>query len=79
MSHYLVQQIEAIANIEIHPHTEVAGGEGEKHLQRLILRDNRTDALTTVRRVVAFRLHRSRTAHAMAGRRRLPATSGDSC
>lgn len=48
MSHYLVQQIEAVTNIEIHSHTEVAGSEGEKHLQRLILRDNRTDALTTV-------------------------------
>ncbi|MET7619134.1 FAD-dependent oxidoreductase [Streptomyces sp. NPDC005408] len=47
MSHYLVQQIEAHPNIEVHPHTEVAGGEGEMHLQRLILRDNRTGAVTT--------------------------------
>ncbi|MFE7777122.1 FAD-dependent oxidoreductase [Streptomyces sp. NPDC057445] len=48
MSHYLVQQIEALTNIEIHPYTEVAGSEGERHLQRLILRDNKADAHSTV-------------------------------
>lgn len=47
MSHYLIQQIESIPNIQVHPHTEVAGGEGESHLERLLLRDNRTDAVTT--------------------------------
>ncbi|MFI1393386.1 FAD-dependent oxidoreductase [Streptomyces sp. NPDC020681] len=47
MSHYLVQQIDDIANIQVHPHTEVAGGEGEGHLERLILRDNRTGTVTT--------------------------------
>ncbi|WUG04926.1 FAD-dependent oxidoreductase [Streptomyces sp. NBC_00467] len=48
MSYYLVQQISAIDNIEVHPHTEVTGGEGDTHLQRLTLRDNRTgDVVTT--------------------------------
>lgn len=47
MSHYLIQQIDSIPSIQVHPHTEVAGGEGESHLERLVLRDNRTDALTT--------------------------------
>ncbi|MGP3926911.1 FAD-dependent oxidoreductase [Streptomyces sp. 8N616] len=47
MSHYLVQQIDGCANIKVHPHTEVTGGEGEKHLQRLTLRDNRTGNTTT--------------------------------
>lgn len=47
MSHYLVAQIESIANILVHPHTEVAGGEGDQHLERLMLRDNSTGAVTT--------------------------------
>lgn len=48
MSYYLVQQISAIDTIEVHPHTEVTGGEGDRHLQRLTLRDNRTgDVVTT--------------------------------
>lgn len=47
MSHYLIEQIDGIASIEVHAHTEVAGGEGEMHLQRLMLRDNRTGAVTT--------------------------------
>ncbi|MFD7444848.1 FAD-dependent oxidoreductase [Streptomyces sp. NPDC059909] len=48
MSHYLIQQIEAIPNIEIHPCTEVAAGDGEGHLERLTLRDNRSGSDTTV-------------------------------
>ncbi|WP_328681402.1 FAD-dependent oxidoreductase [Streptomyces sp. NBC_00322] len=47
MSHYLIQQIDSIPSIQVHPHTEVAAGEGESHLERLVLRDNRTDAVTT--------------------------------
>jgi thioredoxin reductase (NADPH) len=37
MSQYLIDQIEATANIEVHPLTEVSRGEGEEHLERLIL------------------------------------------
>ncbi|MGI8331822.1 FAD-dependent oxidoreductase [Actinomadura scrupuli] len=48
MSHYLIEQIEAIDNIEVHPHTEVAAGEGQEHLERLILRDPRSGETRTV-------------------------------
>jgi thioredoxin reductase (NADPH) len=48
MSHYLIEQIEAIDNIEVYPHTEVAGGEGEEHLERLTLRDPRSGDTRTV-------------------------------
>ncbi|UUN30471.1 FAD-dependent oxidoreductase [Streptomyces sp. FIT100] len=47
-SHYLIQQIEAVPTIEVHPYTEVAAGDGEKHLQQLTLRDNRSGEPTTV-------------------------------
>jgi thioredoxin reductase (NADPH) len=39
MSQYLVDQIEAMPNIEVHPFTEVCRGEGEEHLERLTLID----------------------------------------
>ena len=48
MSHYLVQQIEAIENITVRPCTEVTGGEGDGHLERLVLRDNATGQIDTV-------------------------------
>jgi thioredoxin reductase (NADPH) len=38
MSHYLVQQVEAAANIEVRLQTEVVGGSGDDWLQRLRLR-----------------------------------------
>ncbi|MFI6519260.1 FAD-dependent oxidoreductase [Spirillospora sp. NPDC050679] len=38
MSSYLIDQIAAIGNIEVHPHTSVAGGAGDDHLERLTLR-----------------------------------------
>ncbi|MGA4990165.1 FAD-dependent oxidoreductase [Nonomuraea bangladeshensis] len=37
MSHYLIEQIAAIPNIEVHLETEVAGGGGDGHLERLTL------------------------------------------
>ncbi len=37
MSHYLIEQIAAIPNIEVHLETEVAGGDGTGHLERLTL------------------------------------------
>jgi thioredoxin reductase (NADPH) len=40
MSHYLIEQLAGIANIEVHPCTEVVGGSGDGHLQRLSLRHN---------------------------------------
>ncbi|MBX6383428.1 MAG: FAD-dependent oxidoreductase [Microbispora sp.] len=48
MSRYLIDQIEAIPSIEVHPRTQVAGGEGRDHLERLILCDGRTGRTTTV-------------------------------
>ncbi|GIH11128.1 fused response regulator/thioredoxin-disulfide reductase [Rhizocola hellebori] len=42
MSQYLVDQIEAIENIAVHPFTEVCRGEGADHLERLWLRDAQT-------------------------------------
>jgi thioredoxin reductase (NADPH) len=38
MSHYLIEQLAGIANIQVHTCTEVAGGAGEEHLERLTLR-----------------------------------------
>ncbi|KAB8187553.1 response regulator [Nonomuraea phyllanthi] len=37
MSHYLIEQIAAIPSIEVHLQTEVVGGEGDGHLERLRL------------------------------------------
>ncbi|MFI9638562.1 FAD-dependent oxidoreductase [Micromonospora sp. NPDC051925] len=42
MSSYLIQQLDRIDRIVVHPHTEVAGGEGDEHLERLRLRDTRS-------------------------------------
>lgn len=48
MSHYLIEQIEGIDNIEVHPCTHVVAGSGDGHLERLTLRDEATDATRTV-------------------------------
>jgi thioredoxin reductase (NADPH) len=48
MSQYLIEQIERIDNIEVHPRTEVVRAEGDGHLERLILRDPRTGDTRTV-------------------------------
>ncbi|KAA9377007.1 response regulator [Microbispora cellulosiformans] len=48
MSRYLIDQIEGIANIEVHPNTEVVGGEGRDHLERLTLCDRRSGRVATV-------------------------------
>ncbi|MFF3852912.1 FAD-dependent oxidoreductase [Micromonospora sp. NPDC002575] len=42
MSSYLIDQLDRIDRIAVHPHTEVVAGAGEEHLQRLTLRDTRT-------------------------------------
>jgi thioredoxin reductase (NADPH) len=39
MSEYLVRQVEATANIELRPGTELVGGGGDGRLEQLILRD----------------------------------------
>jgi thioredoxin reductase (NADPH) len=48
MSQYLVDQIEAIDEISVHPFTEVCRSEGDEHLERLTLLDNRTGQTRTV-------------------------------
>jgi thioredoxin reductase (NADPH) len=39
MSHYLVQAVDATPNLAVRTATKVAGGGGEIHLERLVLRD----------------------------------------
>ncbi|MFD7861995.1 FAD-dependent oxidoreductase [Streptomyces sp. NPDC057682] len=48
MSRYLIDQIDAVDTIEVHPWTEVSDGAGDGHLMELTLRDNRTGAERTV-------------------------------
>jgi len=48
MSHYLVQQVQAAPNIDVRVRTEVVGGGGDGHLERLVLRDRDTGADETV-------------------------------
>jgi len=48
MSHYLIQQIEAIDNVEVRCCTEVVGGSGDDHLEKLTLRNNATGESETV-------------------------------
>ncbi|MEO3745746.1 FAD-dependent oxidoreductase [Plantactinospora sp. B5E13] len=49
MSHYLIEQIERIDNIEVHPHSEVVGGSGTEHLEELVICDNRVGRQRTVK------------------------------
>ena len=39
MSKYLIEQLASLDAIEVHPRTEVVGGRGTEHLERLTLRD----------------------------------------
>lgn len=48
MSDYLVRQIELTENIAVRVRTEVVGGDGDGHLERLVLRDNTTGEEETV-------------------------------
>jgi thioredoxin reductase (NADPH) len=48
MSHYLVQQIETIPNIQVRTCTQVVAGSGDEHLETLTLRDNTTGATEVV-------------------------------
>ncbi|WP_329425222.1 FAD-dependent oxidoreductase [Streptosporangium sp. NBC_01495] len=38
MSHYLIEQISRIPNIEVHTETEVVGAEGDGHMERITLK-----------------------------------------
>jgi thioredoxin reductase (NADPH) len=48
MSQYLISQIEATENIELHPCTEIVAGDGTQHLEHLTLRDLNTGQTSTV-------------------------------
>ncbi|MEO3809045.1 FAD-dependent oxidoreductase [Sphaerisporangium sp. B11E5] len=48
MSSYLVDQIAAIPNIEVHPHTQVVGAGGGEHLETLSLCDPRSGQVREV-------------------------------
>jgi thioredoxin reductase (NADPH) len=48
MSYYLIQQIEAIDNISVRYCTDVVEAHGEKHLERITLRDKNTGETETV-------------------------------
>ncbi len=48
MSHYLIQQIEAVPNIKVRTCTEVVEAHGTKHLERLTLRDANTGEISEV-------------------------------
>ncbi|TCB90704.1 response regulator [Micromonospora zingiberis] len=44
MSRYLIDQLDRVEQVTVHPYTEVVGGAGGEHLQQLTLRDSRTGA-----------------------------------
>ncbi len=48
MSQYLIDQIQEIDNIEVHPHSQVVSAEGDDHLERLSLCDPRSGQVRTV-------------------------------
>src|SRR6185312_16690533 len=48
MSRYLIDQLERIDRITVHPHTAVVGAGGQGHLQQLNLCDTRTGQARTV-------------------------------
>jgi thioredoxin reductase (NADPH) len=54
MSEYLIRQIEATANITVLLNTEIIDGDGDGHLEGLVLRDNPTGATRTVEAAALF-------------------------
>jgi thioredoxin reductase (NADPH) len=48
MSHYLIQELEAVSNLTVRYHTEVASAEGNDRLEALVLRDLNTSVATRV-------------------------------
>ncbi|MEV8392630.1 MULTISPECIES: FAD-dependent oxidoreductase [unclassified Streptomyces] len=48
MSNYLIEQINDIDHIVVHPWTEAVGGKGDGHLQQITLRDVRSGATDSV-------------------------------
>ncbi len=48
MSHYLIQQLDRLGGVTVRANTVVERAEGERHLERLVLRDTKTDEQETV-------------------------------
>jgi thioredoxin reductase (NADPH) len=48
MSRYLIQRLEEEPRISVRPYTEVVGLEGQERLERLVIRDVRTDRTETL-------------------------------
>jgi len=48
MSAYLIDQLDRIDHVTVHPYTEVVAGDGDDHLERLTLRDTRSGDTRTV-------------------------------
>jgi thioredoxin reductase (NADPH) len=48
MSHYLIRQIKATANVRVRPHTDVVDGGGDGRLEYVVLRDRSADRVETV-------------------------------
>ena len=72
MSYYLIKQLEEIDNIAVRTRTEVVEAQGDEHLQRLVLRSNDTGQQEIVDSRPDVHLHRRRTTHGVARRRRRP-------
>ena len=56
MSHYLVREVKATPNVEVHVRTEVVGGGGDGRLQELVLRETATGDERTVAADALFML-----------------------
>ena len=70
MSRYLIEQIEAIGNIEVRTGATVERAEGEDHLEGIVARlGDRSEPLDATRDV---RLHRRGAVHGLARRARAP-------
>ncbi|TKK87444.1 response regulator [Herbidospora galbida] len=54
MSSYLIKQIAAHPTIQVHPYTEICQAEGDEHLERLTLRDTRTNQIRTAETTWCF-------------------------
>jgi thioredoxin reductase (NADPH) len=48
MSHYLIQQLLAVPHVVVHTCTEVVGGDGDDHLEHIVLRDATTGDTRTI-------------------------------
>ena len=79
MSHYLIQQIEAVDNIHVRTCTEVVETHGDDHLERLTLRNSADGDAGDGRRRLAVRVHRRRSRAPTGSTASSCATGAGSC